>query len=208
MAITRKSLAAMGIEEPKAEEIVASHLETVDGLKEVIENLKKDADKAKSLQEELDEAKAELGKGYEKQFAEMKEKYESMKEKYDKVREDFDTFKSEQAAKDEKVKKTSAYRDLLKETGISDKHMGLVMEVLEGRKKIDEIKLTEDGKVDGADALMESLKKDFGIYIVDEQVRGADTSSPPSNTGSGASGRAREIAARYHENLYGKDKED
>lgn len=207
MAITRKMLAAMGIETDKIEEIIEAHVETVNGLKEEIDKHKTATENLESVRKELDEAKKTVEKSekFEAQYNDMKAKHDSLQEKYDKMKSDFDSFKEDQAAKDTKAKKTKAYQELLKETGIADKHMGLVLEVLDGRKKIDEITITEDGKVEGADAIREALKKDFDIYISNESSRGASTATPPDNNGGAATGRARELAAKYHENLYGKE---
>lgn len=207
MALTRKSLVAMGIEAEKIDEIMAAHLDTVNGLKEEIDKHKTAAESLEAVRKELDDAKkaAENDKAFETQYNDMKGKYDSLKEKYDTMKSDFDSFKDEQAAKDTKAKKTKVYQELLKEAGIADKHMGLVLEVLDGRKKIDEITLTDDGKAEGADAIKEALKKDFDIYISNESSRGASTATPPDNNGGQAAGRAREIAAKYHENLYGKE---
>ena len=44
MALTRRSLKAMGIEDEKIDEIIAAHAETVDALKEQRDNYKAQAD--------------------------------------------------------------------------------------------------------------------------------------------------------------------
>ena len=60
MALTRKMLKAMGIEEEKIEQIIEAHAETVDTLKEQRDTFKADADKLAEVQKELDEAKKNL----------------------------------------------------------------------------------------------------------------------------------------------------
>ena len=45
MALSRKFLAAMGIEADKIDEIITAHVETVDGLKKERDDLKEKADK-------------------------------------------------------------------------------------------------------------------------------------------------------------------
>ena len=57
MALTRKFLAALGIEADKVEEIISAHMETVNGLKDEKEALQKKADQVDSLTEELNELK-------------------------------------------------------------------------------------------------------------------------------------------------------
>ena len=55
MALTRKFLSALGIEEEKAEQIIAAHTETVDGLKAERDKYKEDAEKLPATQNELAE---------------------------------------------------------------------------------------------------------------------------------------------------------
>ena len=63
MALTRKFLKAMGIEEEKIEEIISAHSETVTGLKEEAEKYKADAEKLPSVQAALDKANETVSKG-------------------------------------------------------------------------------------------------------------------------------------------------
>ena len=54
MALTRKFLRALGIEDDKVEEIIGAHLETVNPLKDERDNLKEQADHAAELQKQVD----------------------------------------------------------------------------------------------------------------------------------------------------------
>jgi len=58
MALTRKMLKAMGIEDEKADEIIEAHAETVSALKQQRDEAQARADEADKLRKELDEAKA------------------------------------------------------------------------------------------------------------------------------------------------------
>lgn len=100
MALTRKLLKALGIEDEKVEEIISAHTETVDGLKEQRDAYKADADKLSALQRQPDAAE-ENGK-------------DAWKVKYDALKEDFETYKTDVAAKETKAAKAAAYRALLK----------------------------------------------------------------------------------------------
>jgi hypothetical protein len=53
MALTRKFLKAMGIEEEKIEQIIDAHTETVNALKEERDNFKADAEKLPNVQKQL-----------------------------------------------------------------------------------------------------------------------------------------------------------
>ena len=58
MALTRKFLSALGIEEAKIDEIISAHADTVNALKEQRDGYKADADKLPTVQRELDDLKA------------------------------------------------------------------------------------------------------------------------------------------------------
>ena len=67
------------------------------------------------------------------------------------------------------------------------------------------MKLKDDGTLDGADKLTESIKKDWDDFIVKSEKKGADVETPPGDEGKKTRkpGRAAEIANRYHEGMYG-----
>ena len=58
MALTRKFLSALGIEEAKIDEIISAHADTVNALKEQRDGYKADADKLPAVQKALDDLKA------------------------------------------------------------------------------------------------------------------------------------------------------
>ena len=62
MALTRKFLAALGIEADKVDEIITAHTETVDALKHERDTFKADAEKLPTVQQELDDLKNEAAK--------------------------------------------------------------------------------------------------------------------------------------------------
>ena len=57
MAMTRKFLKAMGIEEDQIEQIIEAHTETVSALKDERDSYKEDAEKLADVQKELNTAK-------------------------------------------------------------------------------------------------------------------------------------------------------
>ena len=84
MAITRKMLKAMGIEEEKIEQIIEAHTETVEGLKEKAEENAEAVKNLAKVQKELDDAK--------KDIEAMKK--DSFKVKYDAIKEEFEEYKN------------------------------------------------------------------------------------------------------------------
>ncbi len=180
MALTRKQLSAMGIETEKIEEIISSHTETVNGLKDQIAQLNDDlktaqADAAKlpNVQKELDDLKKQNAKD-----AKAREGKD-----YDALKKEYDDYKADVQAKETRAAKENALRDVLKDLNISDKGVSLVLKY----QNLDGIELEEDGKIKGADDLRKSLKEDWGDYIVKTEKKGADTSTPPG-AGGGSKG--------------------
>lgn len=72
----------------------------------------------------------------------------------------FNDYKTEQANKEARAAKETAYRALLKEAGVSEKRIDTVLKVSD----IDGIELA-DGKIKNADALTESVKKEWADFI-------------------------------------------
>ena len=168
MALTRKFLSALGIEEEKAEQIIAAHGETVDGLKAERDSFKEDAEKLSSVQAELDSYK-DAAKKYEK---------DPYKVKYEAVKEEYDNFKKGIEAKETTAKKEAAYRQLLKGAGVSEKRIDSILKVSD----IDGIELDEEGKAKDADKITKAIKDEWSDFISTEITKGADVSNPPSNS--------------------------
>lgn len=171
MALTRKFLSALGIEEEKAEQIIAAHSETVDGLKAERDQYKADAEALKTTKQELDELKKKV------------DGEDPYKEKFEKIKKEYDDFKADTEAKATTAKKEKAYRKILKEIGIPDKRIDTVMKV--SADKISKIELDEQGEIKESDKEKESLKKEWSDFITTTRTEGAPSQNPPSNTGKG-----------------------
>lgn len=76
MAITRKFLKAMGIEDDKIEQIIDAHTETVDGLKADIDKYREDALELADVQKELNDLKAAGDGGLQKALDDLQKKYD------------------------------------------------------------------------------------------------------------------------------------
>ena len=203
MALTRKFLSALGIESDKIDEIIEAHADTVDGLKEERDQAKKQAEQYEAAAKKLPEVEKELeglkDAGGNNPF---EVKYNALKEDYDKLKGEFDGFKSDTEAKEIKRTKESAYKNLLKEVGVSEKRIDSVLKVSD----LDSIELDKDGKIKDSDKLKESVKEEWSDFISTNHQQGANTPTPPggsSNVPKGES-RAAKIAAQYHNNLYGE----
>lgn len=212
MALTRKFLSAMGIGEDQAEQIISAHLETVNPLKQERDDFKTKADQLDSIQKELNTAKQKL------QEYENSDGKDSWKVKYDAAVEDkktlqqqFDDYKADIVAKELSAKKRSAYKELLKTAGISEKRIESVLKVSD----VDAVELEEDGKIKGSDELTKTIQTEWADFIGTQQTQGAGVANPPAgdngkgiNVSGAVPSRAAKLAAQYHENLYGSRKEN
>lgn len=169
MALTRKMLKAMGIEEEKIDEIIDAHTETVEALKGERDKFKGDAQAYSEIQKKYDDLKKEVESTDVNEY----------KEKYDKEHHDFEEFKAKVKAEQTKAAKTVAYKELLKEAGVSDKRIDSVLKVT----AVDELELDEEGNIVDADKVVEGIKEEWSEFIVTEEVRGAGTETPPKNVG-------------------------
>ena len=168
MALTRKFLSALGIEEAKIDEIISAHADTVNALKEQRDGYKADADKLPAVQQALDDLKAS-------QSGE-----DPYKEKYEKKVREFDEYKKGVEAKELKRSKSTAYKQVLKELNAS--HVDSILKA--SQSELEKIELDEDGKIKDVDKLKESIKKEWADFIVEEGQQGARTATPPANEGA------------------------
>lgn len=183
MALTRKALSAMGIESDKIDSIINMHTEVTDDLKGQIETLenevkgfKANTEKYAATQKELDELKAQVQ-------ADAKEREGK---DYDKLKEEFENYKAEQANKAIHVSKETAYRDILKDAGIPEKHFAKILKYSD----IDSIELDDKGKIKDSKDLLKAIKEEWSDHIETSGTTGANTATPPANTGG--SGKTKE----------------
>lgn len=156
----------MGIEEDKIEQIIQAHTETVNGLKEERDRFKDDAEQVPDLQKkikDLEDAAKETGK-------------DAFKVKYEEVKQELDDLKT--SIENEKVtaNKTGALKELLKEIGLKETLIDKVIKLSD----METIKLGEDGKIEKADELAESYKKEWADFITTTQTKGAEKKNPPA----------------------------
>ena len=166
----------MGIEDEKIDEIINMHTETVDGLKADVAKYKADAETLPEVQRQLEKAQNDLEAG----------KKDSWKVKYEAIKEEFEGYKSEQAKKETRAAKEKAYRELLKQAGVSDKRLDAVLRVSD----VDRVELDEKGAVKDVDKLTESIKSEWSDFIQTTTTHGAQTAAPPVNSGGSAMTKA------------------
>ena len=202
MALTRKFLVAMGIEDAKIEEIINAHTEVTDALKQERDSYKEKAEQFNEVQKQLNKANNKL-----KEFEDSNGK-DSWQEKYnqavkdkEQVEKDFNDYKQDIASKEVAAKKKDAYKKLLKEAGISEKRLDAVMKVSD----ISKIELDKDGNIKDVDTLTKNVKEEWSDFIVQAGQQGANTANPPANNGGNQSRAsvASQRVADFYKSRYG-----
>lgn len=165
MALTRKMLKGMSLTDEQIDTIIEADTETTDALKEERDSYKADAAKLPAIQQELDDLKSKGDDGFEKKYNDLKAEYEQ--------------YKQDQADRANKAAIESAYKALLKEAGVSDKRVASILRVTD----LSGAKLDKDGKLKDSDKMAESIKAEWSDFIQTADVKGADTKTPPKNSG-------------------------
>lgn len=162
MALTRKLLKGMGLTEEQVDTIIEAHTETTDGLKADIAKYKGDAEKLPGVQKELNDLKTAGDGGY--------------KEKYEKEHADFEKYKADQTAKETRQAKETAYRELLKAAGVSEKRIPAILKVTD----LNGIEMDGD-KIKDADKHTQTVKTEWAEFVESTNTTGANTTTPPAN---------------------------
>jgi hypothetical protein len=171
MALTRKFLASKGIDASVIDEIITAHTETVSGLKDELDkanSYKEKADKFDGVQKELNDLKAEVAKNGGKS--------------YEALKKEFDDYKADVARKEARAAKEAAYKDVLKDAGVPEKHFAKILKYSD----VDGVELDEKGKIKTASDLLKSIKEEWADHIETKGKSGAETPNPPGGAGKGA----------------------
>lgn len=158
MALTRKMLKELGIEEESIEKIIAAHSETVEALKKY----KVDSEKMASLEEELRSAREELAKDY--------------KSKYDELELEFSGYRNEVESSRLAAKKKEALRKLLRECGVLESCVDAVVRVTD----LDSISLDETGEIADRDKTASDISQNWAAFIPKTKTVGANIPNPPA----------------------------
>lgn len=193
MALTRNMLKGMGLTDEQVNAIIEEHVATVEGLKADRDKYKEDASKIVELEKKIKEYEADTSS-------------DEWKKKYDDEHSAFEQYKTGVEEEKRVSAVRSAYKKLLTDNKVGDKHIDSILKVTD----ISSMKLDDQGNLEGADKLSESIKSDWSGFITSEGTKGADVNTPPSNGGADNPkiGRAAQLAAQYHDNLYGAIKKE
>lgn len=194
MALTRAMLKGMGLTEEQVSAIIEEHLNVTTVLKDQIKEYKADAEKLPGVQKELDDLRKDTSAS-------------DWEKKYNDEHTAFEQYKTDVTNKETLNNIKSAYKKLLAECKVGDKHVDSILRVTD----FSEMKLAEDGSLEGVDKLKEKIGSDWSGFITSTGAKSSgEPETPPGDGGnpdSKKTGRAAELAAKYHDNLYGKVKE-
>ena len=199
MSLTRKMLKAMGIEDEKIDQIIEAHTDVTDALKADRDKYKGDAERSYDLERQLEEAHGERDKALRKAEEAKEDPY---KEKYEAEKQAFADYKKSIEAEQTKAKKITAYKELLKKAGVSEKRIESVVKVT----TLDDIELDADGAIKNADEREKAIKDEWADFIPEKHDEGAKTETPPDASGVKSDGqlsRAAQRVAAHNERLYG-----
>lgn len=161
MALTRKLLKSLGLEDEKIESIIEAHGETVEGLKQKLEKAEAEAAKVAELTTQLNNANDKLAKSGDAA----------------KVQADFDAYKEEIAKEKATASKRAAADALLKEAGYARESVrGLILRTID----LDKWEADDNGGIKDADAFKQSVKADYADLVSTTQTTGTPPANPPT----------------------------
>lgn len=143
------------------QKILDGHVATIEALKEERDSLKK----------EIEANKADL------------EEYEKLKKNngdIEALRKEYDDFKANVEAEKIKAKKETAYREILKDVGIPERHFPKILKYSD----VNGIEFDEEGNVKGADEIRKNIEAEWSDHIEKKMVESVKTPNPPSNGGT------------------------
>lgn len=192
LALTRKFLEGMGIEDKQVESIIEAHSETVTALKAERDKAREDAKTVPDLQRQLEEAKAASGDDGE------------WEQKYNDEHQAFEDFKAQVATEKADAEKAQAYRGMLMSAGIDPKRIDAIMRVTD----LSGVEM-EDGKLKDAGKLEESAREEWADFVIKEKTLGSKPATPPKhgNVPEGASEIAKQVI-RERQEMYGNKTEE
>lgn len=178
MALTRRFLAALGIEAEKIDEIITAHTESTEALKAQISDYKANADKLAKVTAELDKAKNDLATANAMIEAANKDDF---KTKYETATAELENLKNETKAKETANVKRSALEAELKKAGYSDRATSLILR----NGFADGVEIDDKGKANNLDNIIKSIQadNDFSVFTPQKESGGVNLENPPANNG-------------------------
>lgn len=168
MALTRKALKAMGLTEEQVDSIVEMHTEVTDGYKTKLKAAQEKADNYDTVKKELDGIKAKGTDDFKKMYEDEHKALEDLKKSVENEKA-FET-------------KKSVFTEIAKKVKVSEKRINSIIRL--EKDYIDKLELDKEGKLKSdSEAVEKFIKDNYDEYIVTSNKQGANTETPPNNTG-------------------------
>ena len=166
MALTRKFLKALGIEEDKIEEIVTAHGETVAGLKDEIEKARQGAESLAAVAEERDKLKQRV------------EALEKASGDAAKVQAEYDAYRQQVETDKANAGKKALIKKALEEAHANPAAIDLMLNTV----KLDEVELDGEALKD-AEAVLKPIREAHAGLFGTMQNQGTPPLNPPAGDG-------------------------
>ena len=167
MGITKKFLQSMEIPDNKIELIFDEYANAIAGITADRDRYKEQADQLASVEKELVKAQAKA------------EELETVSEQLKKVSAEYTDYKAGVDADKVKAVKEKAYRQLLQETGISEKAIDKIIKVTD----LSGVEVDDKNNVKDKTEIIKNIKTEWSDFIITQTERGAEVANPPTNTG-------------------------
>ena len=178
MALTRKMLKAMGIDDEKIDQIIEAHTETVSGLKDSLEQAQEAAKSLPAVQKELDDTKKNL---------EAAQK-DGWKDRHDTLKKEFEEYKAGVTQKETKAAKEAAAKAYYESKNITGPALEIAMKG--SGEEIASLEIGDDGKVKDYKELDALISGTFKGLVSTTTTTGANTATPPSGANGGSMTKA------------------
>lgn len=134
-------------------------------------------------------------------------------EEYKTLEQEYNDYKEQVASEKTLEKKRAAFRKMLGDAGIADKYIDAVMRI--SAEDIDGVEFDEKDELKDSDTLVKSTQEKYPEFVRKNNKRGAGSNNPPAGDPNDPKGKnldpqpshAAQLAAQYHNNLYGTPKE-
>ncbi len=170
MSLTRKMLKALGLEDDKIEQIIEAHTEVTDALKSQLTAAQDGAETLATVTKERDKLQAKITD------------LEAKAPDAAKVQADFDAYKATVESEKSNAQKATLFQQALAAAGVArESAQKALLKVVD----LSTLKLTADGKLEGADGLITPLKADYADFFATTTENGVPPTTPPAGGGKG-----------------------
>lgn len=186
MALTRKMLKAMGIEDEKIDQIIEAHTESTDALKQQRDEAKAQAADADKLREQIKAAQDAAGEP------------DAFKVKYEEAQKALDDYKAEVAQKEAAATARALFKAQVESLGITGSRADSIVRATD----LSAFKV-EDGAYTDPEAVKKAIEKDWSDFIPKTTIEGANVPNPPKSDGGEAEPTSLADALRQRYNQKG-----